>query len=100
MTNQHQTIPGQVQKPAVNETAHTVGMSLEQMKESYRNLEGSNVGRMEGDVLNGHITVTYMNGYKHTFKTFEDVVTAQKTLCPSGQNTPILGGLLFAILGV
>tara|TARA_R110000868_G_scaffold351702_1_gene612979 strand:- start:1058 stop:1270 length:213 start_codon:yes stop_codon:yes gene_type:complete len=69
------------------------------MKASYRKLEGANVARMEGDVSAGTIEVTYMNGYKHTFGSVDEVESAEKALYPSRMHTPILGALFFAIIG-
>lgn len=74
-------------------------MTTNQMKESYRKLEGSNVARMEGNVSTGEIEVTYMNGCKHTFRSVEEVEAAEKALHPSRMHTPILGSLLFGIIG-
>lgn len=68
------------------------------MRESYRKLEGCNVARMEGNVIAGTITVTYMNGTNHTFHTVEEVEAAQTAFRPSGINTPILGSLLIGII--
>ena len=54
---------------------------------------------MEGDVSAGTIEVTYMNGYKHTFGSVDEVESAEKALYPSRMHTPILGALFFAIIG-
>ena len=73
-------------------------MTTNQMKESYRKLEGCNVARMEGDVNAGTIAVTYMNGYQHTFRTVEEVEAAQKAFRPSGMNTEMPGALLIGMM--
>ena len=78
--------------------AYIERMTTNQMKESYRKLEGCNVARMEGNVSAGTITVTYMNGYRHTFSTVEEVETAQKAFRPSGMNTPMAGALLIGMM--
>lgn len=74
-------------------------MTTNQMIQAYRKLGNCNVARMEGNVNTGEIEVTYMNGYKHIFRTMEDVEVAHSALHPSKMRTPILGSLLFAIIG-
>lgn len=79
---------------------HYLYMTTNQMTKAYRKLEGSNVARMEGNVNTGEIEVTYINGYKHTFRTMEEVEVARTALHPSKMRTqPILGSLLFGIIG-
>jgi hypothetical protein len=82
-----------------NPLADIEPMKTNQMKQAYRKLEGANVARMEGNVATGEITVTYANGYKHTFSTVEDVEAAAKAVHPSSAQAPILGSLLFGIIG-
>ena len=74
-------------------------MNPTQLKESYRKLEGANVARIEGDATEGVIEVTYMNGYRYTFRTVAEVESAHSALHPSHLHTPILGALLHGIIG-
>ena len=74
-------------------------MSANEMEKSYRKLGNANVARLEGNVCAGEIEVTYSNGYKHTFRTVEEVEAAEKAFRPSRIHTPILGALLLAIIG-
>lgn len=74
-------------------------LTLAQIRQARRKLEGANVARIESDPQAGTVAVTYQGGYRHTFETMQEVEAAEACLRPSGAHTAINGALLQAIIG-
>lgn len=75
-------------------------MTEKEMKESYPKLTHANVASVEGDVALGVIHVTYMNGYRHTFRDVGEVNDSVRAFWQSGQQAAVLGALFFSIAGL
>ena len=73
-------------------------MTEQQMIKSYHDLGNCNVASIRGSVEDGSIEVIYMNGYKHIYRTVEEVKEQKTMFYPSNINKPVLIDLAIALL--